>query len=41
MALTQSLSSLAQTFIPEPRDVIFTQSSVLPGASVSYKEVCP
>ncbi|KAF3760885.1 putative carboxypeptidase S1 [Cryphonectria parasitica EP155] len=35
--LLQSLCT-AQTFIPEPHDVVFKESSVLIGASLSYKE---
>lgn len=38
LALVQPLS-LAQSFIPQPRDVTVQQSSVLPGASISFKEV--
>lgn len=29
----------ATTFIPEPQGVTFKQSEVLPGASLSFKEV--
>lgn len=39
LALVQSFS-LAQTYIPQPQDVTFQLSSVLPGASLSFKEVC-